>query len=70
MFPENQFFSQRLEPLILQHLSLLLTYCPEFKVTAVQVEPVTQPTEWQKQFQQFNEQQLDLLAQAAESERV
>ena len=46
------------------------TNCPEFKVTAVQVEPVTQPTEWQKQFQQFNEQQLDLLAQATESERV
>jgi hypothetical protein len=34
------------------------------------VEPVTQPTEWQKQFQQFNEQQLDLLARATESERV
>jgi len=46
------------------------TNCPEFKVTAVQVEPVTQPTEWQKQFQQFNEQQLDLLARATESERV
>jgi formate dehydrogenase major subunit len=38
------------------------TNCPEFKVTAVQVEPVTQPSEWQKRFRQFSEEQLSLLA--------
>jgi formate dehydrogenase major subunit len=38
------------------------TNCPEFKVTAVQVEPVTQPSEWQKRFREFSEEQLSLLA--------
>jgi formate dehydrogenase major subunit len=38
------------------------TNCPEFKVTAVQVEPVTQPSEWQKRFRQFSEEQIALLA--------
>ncbi|MDG2203238.1 MAG: formate dehydrogenase subunit alpha, partial [Burkholderiales bacterium] len=46
------------------------TNCPEFKVTAVQVEPVTQPAEWQKKFEKFNKEQLDLLAKATESEKV
>ncbi len=46
------------------------TNCPEFKVTAVQVEPVTQPAQWQKKFERFNKQQLELLAKAAEPERV
>ncbi|MBT7998698.1 MAG: formate dehydrogenase subunit alpha, partial [Betaproteobacteria bacterium] len=46
------------------------TNCPEFKVTAVQVEPVTQPAEWQKKFEKFNKEQLDLLAKATESEQV
>ena len=39
------------------------TNCPEFKVTAVQLEPVTQPSEWQKRFQDFSEEQLELLEQ-------
>ncbi len=43
------------------------TNCPEYKVTAVQVEPVTQPTEWQKQFHRFNKEQLELLAKASET---
>ncbi len=38
------------------------TNCPEFKVTAVQVEPVTQPSEWQKRFREFSEEQIALLA--------
>jgi formate dehydrogenase major subunit len=46
------------------------TNCPEYKVTAVQVEPVTQPAEWQQKFQKFNKEQLDHLAKATESERV
>ena len=37
------------------------TNCPEYKVTAVQVMPVSQPSTWQKQFSRFTEQQLKLL---------
>ncbi|WP_022948010.1 formate dehydrogenase subunit alpha [Methylohalobius crimeensis] len=37
------------------------TNCPEYKVTAVQVTPVSQPSEWQKRYQEFTEKQLDLL---------
>ncbi|AMP13235.1 formate dehydrogenase subunit alpha [Collimonas pratensis] len=37
------------------------TNCPEYKVTAVQVLPVSQPSTWQKQFSRFTEQQLKLL---------
>lgn len=39
------------------------TNCPEYKVTAVQVSKVSQTSEWQKQYQEFSEQQLDLLEQ-------
>ena len=38
------------------------TNCPEYKVTAVQVMPVAQPSEWQQQYSQFNREQLGLLA--------
>jgi formate dehydrogenase major subunit len=37
------------------------TNCPEYKVTAVQVMPVTQPSEWQQQYSRFSEQQSQLL---------
>src|SRR6266478_442874 len=37
------------------------TTCPEYKVTAVQVMPVTQVSEWQKNYSRFTEQQLRLL---------
>src|SRR5690554_1722782 len=37
------------------------TNCPEYKVTAVQVEKVSQPSEWQKGFLRFTEEQLELL---------
>nr|WP_198979834.1 formate dehydrogenase subunit alpha [Herbaspirillum sp. ASV7] len=37
------------------------TNCPEYKVTAVQVLPVTQPSEWQQHYERFNREQLDLL---------
>ena len=40
------------------------TNCPEYKVTAVQVMPVAQPSEWQKTYSRFSKVQLDLLAQA------
>lgn len=36
------------------------TNCPEYKVTAVQVMPVTQPSEWQKEYSRFNKEQLEL----------
>ena len=37
------------------------TNCPEYKVTAVQVSRVEQPSVWQKQFQRFSDEQLALL---------
>ncbi len=37
------------------------TNCPEYKVTAVQVEKVTQPSEWQKEFQAMDKKQLQFL---------
>ena len=39
------------------------TNCPEYKVTAVQVMKVTQPSEWQQRYRQFSEQQEELLKQ-------
>jgi formate dehydrogenase major subunit len=46
------------------------TNCPEYKVTAVQVVPVTQPSAWQQSYADFNRQQLGLLAQAATESAV
>ncbi|GHC34145.1 formate dehydrogenase subunit alpha [Kushneria pakistanensis] len=40
------------------------TNCPEYKVTAVQVEKVSQPSSWQQQFQRFDERQQRYLANA------
>lgn len=37
------------------------TNCPEYKVTATQVTAVSQPSEWQKNYQAFNRRQLALL---------
>jgi len=37
------------------------TNCPEYKVTAVQVMPVSQPSAWQKDYSQFNAEQMELL---------
>jgi formate dehydrogenase major subunit len=39
------------------------TNCPEYKVTAVQVSRVAQPSEWQKHFSAFDQQQHELLEQ-------
>ncbi len=47
------------------------TNCPEYKVTAVQCTRVTQPSEWQKKYGAFTEQQEEFLAHArARKERV
>jgi formate dehydrogenase major subunit len=40
------------------------TNCPEYKVTAVEVTRVSQPSEWQKRFHAFTEQQDELLREA------
>ncbi|MGL6159107.1 formate dehydrogenase subunit alpha [Microbulbifer sp.] len=39
------------------------TNCPEYKVTAVQVSKVNQPSDWQRRHSSFTEQQLGLLRQ-------
>jgi formate dehydrogenase major subunit len=40
------------------------TNCPEYKVTAVQAYKVTQLSEWQRNFEEFTEEQVDLLRRA------
>ncbi len=40
------------------------TNCPEYKVTAVQVSKVLQPSEWQQEFRAFDRRQRELLAAA------
>jgi formate dehydrogenase major subunit len=40
------------------------TNCPEYKVTAVEVTRVSQPSEWQKRFEEFSRQQQGLLDHA------
>ena len=42
------------------------TNCPEFKVTAVQVMPVMQPSEWQQEYSRFNALQEELLSRRIE----
>ncbi len=45
------------------------TNCPEYKVTAVQVTRVSEPSAWQKRFQSFDQQQQDLLKAAETVDR-
>ncbi|MGH8173571.1 MAG: formate dehydrogenase subunit alpha [Rhodanobacteraceae bacterium] len=42
------------------------TNCPEYKVTAVQVTRVNQPSDWQKRYREFSERQQELLDQVNE----
>jgi len=42
------------------------TNCPEFKVTAVQVTKVSQPSEWQKNYKNFSEKQKELVKEDSE----
>ncbi|MCV2362305.1 formate dehydrogenase subunit alpha [Paucibacter sp. DJ1R-11] len=44
------------------------TNCPEYKVTAVQVMPVQQPSDWQREYSRFNQAQQDALQQARQPE--
>jgi len=46
------------------------TNCPEYKVTAVQVEKVSQPSLWQQQAQDFDKQQQALKRQRARVSEV
>jgi formate dehydrogenase major subunit len=39
------------------------TNCPEYKVTAVQVTKVAQPSEWQRRYRAFSDEQAKLLAE-------
>jgi formate dehydrogenase major subunit len=43
------------------------TNCPEYKVTAVQVTRVSQPSEWQKRFRTFSNEQQALLDQSVDT---
>jgi formate dehydrogenase major subunit len=40
------------------------TNCPEYKVTAVQASKVSKLSEWQRNFEEFTDEQLDLLRRA------
>ena len=40
------------------------TNCPEYKVTAVEVVKVSQPSEWQQRFAAFEDQQKRFLEEA------
>ena len=42
------------------------TNCPEYKVTAVQVMPLAQPSAWQQDYARFNAEQLALAGQVVE----
>ena len=42
------------------------TNCPEFKVTAVQVTKVSQPSEWQRNYKNFSEKQIEFVKEDSE----
>jgi formate dehydrogenase major subunit len=46
------------------------TNCPEYKVTAVQVSKVTQPSEWQQRYQRFAAEQERLFRQRRHADEV
>ena len=46
------------------------TNCPEYKVTAVQAFKVTKLSEWQRNFEEFTEEQIELLRRARSGQPV
>jgi formate dehydrogenase major subunit len=46
------------------------TNCPEYKVTAVQVSKVTQPSEWQRRYRRFAAEQERLFRQRRHADEV
>ncbi|PPC93034.1 MAG: formate dehydrogenase subunit alpha [Methylotenera sp.] len=45
------------------------TNCPEFKVTAVQVSRVSQPSEWQRHYHEFSETQIGFTGKVARNSK-
>jgi formate dehydrogenase major subunit len=46
------------------------TNCPEYKVTAVQAYKVSQLSDWQRKFEAFTDEQIDLLERARRTQTV
>ena len=46
------------------------TNCPEYKVTAVQIEKVSQPSQWQAQFKAFDQQQKRYLNEQPQTDAI
>jgi formate dehydrogenase major subunit len=46
------------------------TNCPEYKVTAVEVVKVFQPSQWQKRYQDFSDEQQRLLKERRTAEKA
>lgn len=46
------------------------TNCPEYKVTAVEIVRVSQPSEWQKRYQAFSDEQGRLLRERRHAEKA
>jgi formate dehydrogenase major subunit len=46
------------------------TNCPEYKVTAVQAAKVTQLSKWQREYEEFSDEQLKLLREAQAREEA
>ena len=46
------------------------TNCPEYKVTAVQVEKVTSPSDWQTRYKKFSEQQKEQFKRSPKKQKA
>jgi formate dehydrogenase major subunit len=46
------------------------TNCPEYKVTAVEIVRVSQPSQWQKRYQAFSDEQRRLLKERRHAEKA
>jgi formate dehydrogenase major subunit len=46
------------------------TNCPEYKVTAVQAHKVSRLSDWQRRFEAFTDEQIDLLKRARREQPV
>ncbi len=46
------------------------TNCPEYKVTAVQAYPVSQPSEWQRNFKAYSKEQAELVSKRKRDDKA
>jgi len=46
------------------------TNCPEYKVTAVQVSKVAQPSDWQQRYRRFSAEQESLFSQRTHADEA